>query len=164
MNIFQFLGVRVGTLTVSVLSLVSMSQVTAAAPYPRLSSSQDGVIAGHTDLKLSSTHSPIESRVPFQIAEGEGGAYTYEIWQTLRGSEYYLFIWEESHDETDEPAASYNFRSATEAMNFFTCRYVRVRIASCNMLLSSISYNVPETCAFPWRSCVEFYEEPEQEQ
>ncbi|MEL6222996.1 MAG: hypothetical protein AAFQ57_08735 [Cyanobacteria bacterium J06626_14] len=164
MNVFQSFGGRVSLLAMSAFSVMSVVQVNAAVSHPRPVSANVEVPslidADYLAPKISSTTSSIESGVPFQIDEGAGGAFTYEIWQTLRGSEFYLFIWDDAHSETDEPTASYNFRSATEALNFFTCRYARVRIASCNLLISSVSYDIPDTCAFPWAPCTELYREP----
>lgn len=91
---------------------------------------------------------------PIQIGEGEGGDYAYQLWQATGSSEYYLFIWERDRADTDEePAASYNFDSAEGAVNFFSCRYARENLSTCNALVSSVSYDIPETCVFPWREC-----------
>lgn len=139
---------RLGILATSSLSVMMVSQPGTLAL--ALQTSQ----AGLHKVAYSPRHSATsESDVPFQIEDGEGGAFIYQIWQNLQGSEYYLFIWEEAQSETEEPAASYSFDSAAGAINFFTCRYARERLASCNLLVSSVSYDVPETCVFPWADC-----------
>ncbi|MEM9449051.1 MAG: hypothetical protein AAGA75_11000 [Cyanobacteria bacterium P01_E01_bin.6] len=163
MNVFQHVGVRVGVFAAAALSFVVVPPSSLASS-ERISSPEAMTVSTvaasvHPDRKVSSTMPSAESDVPFQIEEGEGGRYTYELWQTLHGAEYFLFIWEAAHGETEEPAASYNFASAAEAVNFFTCRYARVRFSSCNLMISSVSYDIPETCVFPWANCTEFYEE-----
>lgn len=123
---------------------------------------------GPTSLDLHG----MESDDPVAIAQGEGGDFSYQIWQEAQASEYYLFIWGSESvpaqdavrglehtimpASIDKPVVSYNFTSASEAIDFFTCRYARERLASCSMTtMSSISYDVPETCAFPWIACKE---------
>ncbi len=157
MSIFRKAGVRFGILAASSLGLVALSQPGAlTAEYQHSQAEQEfsgRATLGNIEHKSSFSSSAGASNVPFQISQGEGGAFIYQIWQNLHGSEYYLFIWEREHSSNEAPTASYNFDSATGAMNFFTCRYARERLASCNMLVSSVSYNVPETCVFPWIDC-----------
>ena len=113
----------------------------------------------------------LESENPIPIVEGEGGNFAYQIWQNSLVSDYYLFIWDSESvpsqeairvmghtivpATTEEPLVAYNFESAAEAVDFFSCRYARERLESCVMVMSSVSYDVPETCAFPWVDCKE---------
>ena len=145
-------GFRLGILAVSSLSFIMVSQPGTLALDTQTAPEGLSKVA-YSPRHSDNTSTTPESDVPFQIEDGEGGAFIYQVWQNLQGSEYYLFIWEAAQAETEEPDASYNFDSAAGAMNFFTCRYARERLASCNLLVSSVSYDVPETCVFPWANC-----------
>lgn len=167
MNIFRTPGGRLGLLFVSSLSFMLASQpgVGRASEinwnHSNPSNTElsgiglSGIGLSGTGLsgKSSSDAFTLHSDAPFQISEGEGGEFNYQIWQNLNRDEYYLFIWDQHHDDNDEPAASYNFNSAAAAQSFFTCRYARERLASCNMMVASVSYDIPETCVFPWANC-----------
>lgn len=179
MHVLQNPGVRFGLVFMSSLSFVLLSQPNRSATSQVITNqaitNQATSPASKTGLDLSSVPASVESSrfshsrvalkssseeastvdsdVPVQISEGEGGRFNFQIWQNLSRDEFYLFIWDLNQGDDQEPAASYNFSSAAGAMNFFTCRYAREPLASCNMLVSSVSYDVPETCVFPWANC-----------
>lgn len=169
---FHTTGLRIGALLLSSLGLA------IASPSATLAM---GTVASFSTKALSVTSpldtshlSPglIDSDEPVPIAQGEGGDFSYQIWQEPQASDYYLFIWDSetvpSQDAVrvmghtvmpasiEMPLVSYNFHSAAAAIDFFTCRYARERLSFCGMTtMSSVSYDVPATCAFPWVDCKE---------
>lgn len=170
MTRFNTAGLWVGALMLSSLGLAiaqvpSIANASSTSTFSKASISTDA--ADSIELNMGG----IDSESPVPIVEGEGGEFAYQIWQNSQVSDYYLFIWDsESVPSQDairvmghtivpatieEPLVSYNFDSAAEAVDFFTCRYARERLESCVMVMSSVSYDVPETCAFPWVDCKE---------
>ena len=167
---FSRIGTRLGVVAVSLLSVVaaSHSDSFSASAASTMAQDQDSngikaIKSQPRDVQLKRASSPVapstlhspQSDSPIQITEGEGGTFVYQIWEDLDLSDYYLCIWEQTHAENEEPSVAYNFDSATEAMNFFTCRYAREKVAACDLFVASISYDVPVTCVFPWVACEE---------
>ena len=171
MTYFHPVGLRIGAFMLSSLSLVLVSPLATPALQSLASSSPKAASVIDSNDSSPLNTELVDSDEPVPIAEGEGGDFSYQIWQQAQASEYYLFIWDSetvSSQEAvrvmghtvmpeviQEPLVSYNFHSASEATDFFTCRYARERLESCIMLMSAVSYDVPETCAFPWVDCKE---------
>lgn len=168
---FHPIGLRLGALLLSSLSLAIVSP-SATLALPTVSSSPAKASAVTDPLDSSRLDTGlVDSEEPVPIAQGEGGDFSYQIWQEVQASDYYLFIWDSesvpSQDavrvmghtvvsaDIESPLVAYNFHSAAEAIDFFTCRYARERLESCVMVMSAVSYDVPETCAFPWVDCKE---------
>ena len=159
---FSALMVSLSTLGLTCVSPRSLA-VNSRPPggYAPVAASTDTIDSTDLDTGV------VESESPVPIVEGEGGDFAYQIWQDAQVSDYYLFIWKNESaplpevvntpitESLEEPIVSYNFDSAAEAVNFFTCRYAREQINACLMVMSSVSYDVPEACAFPWVACTE---------
>ena len=169
MTRFHTTGLRIGALLLSSLGLAiaspsaTLAMRTVASLPTKAASVTNPLDASRLDTGL------VDSEEPMPIAQGEGGDFSYQIWQEPQASDYYLFIWDSetvpSQDavrvmghtvmpaSAEAPLMAYNFHSVAEATDFFACRYAREGLDPCVMVISSVSYDVPETCAFPWVDC-----------
>lgn len=170
MTRFHTTGLWFSTLMLSALGLAIGQGLNTANASPTSAFSKASISTDAAD-SMELNIGGVESESPMPIVEGEGGDFTYQIWQNSQLSDYYLFIWASESVPSqeairvmghtivpatiEEPLVSYNFESAAEAVDFFTCRYARERLESCVMVMSSVSYDVPETCEFPWVDCKE---------
>ena len=168
MNHFHVAGLRLGAIALSSLSLVMVLPSSGLA-LRNISSAPSKAVSVTDSVGSTLGIRLMDSDDPVAIAQGGGGDFSYQIWQEAQASQYYLFIWDSTSVPAqaavrvmghtvmpaaiEEPVVSYNFASAAEAEDFFTCRYARERLDSCVMVMSAVSDDVPESCAFPWVAC-----------